>query len=376
VRAAEPSGIRKHRDPCDNPKRGSHAREHWPSAPSRAATLNIVPEYDTTLQAALAGGDPPDVFYLNDQRLPDLVEAGALDAGEDQIADADDFYPSLREAFTYNDTFWCPPKDFSTLALQYDPDMLAAAGVEPPTTWEELTAAAQTLTVPGRVGLAIAAEYPRWGAFMFGAGGSVTTDDYQEMTIDSPEVRTAMDYLGDLHAAGFAATAAELDAGWPGEAFAQGKAAMTIEGNWIVGFLRNDFPDKQWAVAELPAGPAGPATMAFTVCYAVPAGAANPDASWDLVNFLTSADSMLEYTRQFPVMPSRESIAEDWLEANPDLEAFVSGVEYSHPFQFAPGFQGVLDTLNDGIQGIAAGNRNVEDVIVATDQAGQSVLGD
>ncbi|MGH9247183.1 MAG: ABC transporter substrate-binding protein [Acidimicrobiales bacterium] len=319
------------------------------------ATLNIVPEYDTTLQAALAGGDPPDVFYLNDQRLPDLVEAGALAPAEGQVENDDDFYPSLRDAFTYDGTFWCPPKDFSTLALQYDPDALAAAGIDPPTTWDELARAAEALTTPDRVGLVIGAEYPRWGAFIFGAGGSVTTEDYAEMTIDSAEVRTALEFLRDLHADGFARTASELDAGWPGEAYAQGKAAMTIEGNWIIGFLRNDFPDREWAVAELPSGPAGPATMAFTVCYAVSANAANPDASWDLVNFLVGAEQQLEYTRQFPVMPSRQSITEEWLAANADLEPFIAGADYAHPFQFAPGFQGVLDTLNDGIQGMPPG---------------------
>ncbi len=44
---------------------------------------------------------------------------------------------------------------------------------------------------------------------------------------------------------------------------------MVIEGNWLVGAMANDFPDVNWAVAELPEGPAGRATYAFTVCYGV-----------------------------------------------------------------------------------------------------------
>ena len=75
---------------------------------------------------------------------------------------------------------------------------------------------------------------------------------------------------------------------------------MTIEGNWIVPALRNDFPDTNWDIVELPEGPAGKSTLAFTVCYGVPADAANSDVSWDLVNYLVSADVMLENTVDFP----------------------------------------------------------------------------
>lgn len=340
-----------------------------------SAVFNPQPEYDTTLQAALAGGEPPDVFYVDSNRLPDFVESGVLASAEGQIDDDGDFYPALRDAFSYDGTFWCPPKDFSTLALQYNVQMFEEAGVEPPTTWEELASAAEALTTDDHVGLVLGTEYPRWGAFMFQAGGAVTDDDFTEMTVDSEANRTAFEFLEQLYADGYAATAPDLDAGWPGEAFGSEDAAMTIEGNWMVGAMSNDFPDVEWASAELPVGPEGPGTFAFTVCYAVASNAPNPEASWDLVNYLVGAEQQLAYTTQFPVMPSRESLEDDWLEAHPELEAYIAGADYARPFQFVPGFQGVLDTLNDGIQGIATGNRSVDQVLEATDQAGASVLG-
>lgn len=46
--------------------------------PEINVTLSLVPDYDTKLQTALAGGEPPDVFYVDSFRLPDLVAAGAL----------------------------------------------------------------------------------------------------------------------------------------------------------------------------------------------------------------------------------------------------------------------------------------------------------
>lgn len=339
------------------------------------ARFNPVPEYDTALQAALAGGSPPDVIYVDSARLPDLVEAGALSPADGQVADEDDFYQSLRDTFSYDGTFWCPPKDFSTLALVYNVDMLEDAGVEPPTTWDELAAAAEALTDGDRVGLAVGPEYPRWGVFMFQAGGSVTDDEVTSMTIDSDANREALEYLEDLYSDGYAASPTDLDSGWAGEAFGQGRAAMTIEGNWIVGAMNNDFPDVNWAVAELPAGPAGPGTFVFTVCYGVPSASQHPEAAWDLVNHLVSPEALIEFTGQFPVMPGRESLAGDWTDAHPDLGAFIAGSEYARPFQFVPGFTAVVDVLNDGIQGIAAANRSVDEVISQVDEAGRAELG-
>ncbi|CAN5461700.1 ABC transporter substrate-binding protein [soil metagenome] len=337
--------------------------------------FNPSPDYDTTLQAALAGGQPPDVFYVNDNRVPDLAEAGVLAPLEGNVSESDDFYPALQEAFSYDGEFYCPPKDFSTLALQYNVDMFEEAGIEPPTTWEEFEAAAEALTTGDQVGLALAPEFFRWGVFAVQAGGELANADRTAMTATDEAMVEGMSFVANLYEQGWAETPAELDAGWAGEAFGQGKAAMTIEGNWIVPALRNDFPDINWAVAELPAGPAGQGTFAFSVCYAVAVNAADTGASWDLVDYLVSPEQQIAFTQQFPVMPSRESLRDDWLEANPDLDAHLSGAEYAVAPVYVPGFQAVLDTINDGIQGIADGSRSVEEVLEATQTAGDAVLG-
>src|SRR6185503_17728382 len=63
--------------------------------------LKVLPEYDTALTTALAGGDPPDVFYVNDNKLPDLGKNGVLEPIGDKVQDPDDFYETLRQSFTY-----------------------------------------------------------------------------------------------------------------------------------------------------------------------------------------------------------------------------------------------------------------------------------
>jgi multiple sugar transport system substrate-binding protein len=342
--------------------------------------LNLNPQFDTALQTALAGGQPPDVFYIDSFRLPDLVAANALMPIGDQLENPDDFYPNLRQAFTVDDTFWCPPKDFSTLALQYNTDLFDAAGVDYPTadwTWDDLQDAAERLTDADNsvYGMVLSPDLARWIAFLYQAGGSVTNEDFTAMTLDTPEAQEAMEFYLNMVNDGYAAQPSDLDSGWPGEAFGRGQAAMAMEGNWMVSYLNDQFPDLNWGVTELPAGPAGDATMSFTVCYGVPAAAANPEASIRLVNFLTGPEGMAQWSGLGLAMPTRASLSDSWLEQYPDLEPFLAGAQYSYPWQFRPGFQDVLDTINAGLQQAFTGTYLPEQVLEEAQEVGNQVLG-
>jgi multiple sugar transport system substrate-binding protein len=344
--------------------------------------LSLVPQYDERLQASLAGGSPPDVFYIDSFRLPDLVRANALEPYEPHALDPDDFYPSLRAAFTWDDIFYCPPKDFSTLALQYNQDLFDAAGVDYPTadwTWEDLRAAAEQLTenTPDDVyGMVLPPDFARFIAFLYQAGGEVADEDFVEMRINSPQALEAINFYVDMVQDGYAAQAADLDSGWPGEAFGRQRAAMAIEGNWIVPFMSDQFPDVNYGIEELPAGPDRQATMAFTVCYGVPANISleRQQAAFELVNYLTGPVGMEAWTDLGLAMPTRESLRAQWLEQFPELEPFLAGAEYAEPWQFVPGFQDVLDTINAGLQQALAGIVLPEDVLMEAEDVGNQVL--
>ncbi len=333
------------------------------------------PEYDAALQAALVAGDPPDLFYVDSGRLPDLVASDALAPVPDGvISDPDDIYGALRDVFTIDGTWYCPPKDFSTLGLVYDPAAFEEAGIGVPTTWAELAAAAEALTTDDRIGLSFGAEYSRAGAFLFQAGTDILTADGTAVALDSDGGRTALQYLADLFAAGHAASPQAIDTGWGGEAYASGGAAMTIEGNWIVGYLNNNFPDREWAVAELPTGPQGPGTFAFTVCYGVPASASDPDLSWAMVDYLTNAEGAAAWTSGFQVMPARASVRDSWVADNPNLQAFVAGAEYASRFQFPTGVGEIQGVFNENFQRLIRGETTVDELIAEVVSAGEDLL--
>ncbi|NET80735.1 MAG: extracellular solute-binding protein, partial [Moorea sp. SIO1F2] len=122
------------------------------------------------------------------------------------ISDPDDIYPALRNIFTVDGTWYCPPKDFSTLGLIYDPGVLEAAGVEVPTNWEELAAAAEALTTDEQVGLSLNPEFARAGAFLFQAGSGILNDAGDEVILNNGGGAEALQLLADMFTAGHAAT--------------------------------------------------------------------------------------------------------------------------------------------------------------------------
>jgi multiple sugar transport system substrate-binding protein len=340
------------------------------------AVFNPQKEYDAAIQAALASGSGPDVFYVDSFKMPDLLKAGALSpvpAGA--LTNPNDIYPSLRSVFSTPDgKLVCPPKDFSTLGLIYNKDLLAAKGVKPPTTWDELKAAATKLTADGVTGLSMGFEYPRVGVFMFQAGGAMTDDKITKMTVSSPGNKAAFSYLSELYKAKALQAPDEIGAGWGGEALGKGKAAMVIEGNWIVGFMKKDFPGINVGYAELPAGPQGKGTFAFTVCYGVNKNSKNQAGAWKLVDFLTSPDGSLKWTNAFNVMPAHASVASKWLAPRPELKPFVDGAAYARKFQFVPGFGDVQGEFNKGLKAVFSGEKSFDDYAANVDKAGNSVL--
>jgi multiple sugar transport system substrate-binding protein len=353
--------------------------------PDINVTISLVPDYVTTIQAAFASGDSPNVFYVDSSKLPDWAEAGVLADGTGKIDNPDDIYPSLLEVFTYKGTLYCPPKDFSTMTLQYNKDMFDAAGLAYPTadwTWDDLKNAAEKLTgqtADGKkvLGLVTPPNFERWLPFLYQAGGSVLNDDWTESTFDSDATREALDLYVGLVTDGFAGPPSMVDAGWGGEAFGQGRVAMAMEGNWTISYLLTQFPDLKWGVSELPKSPqGGQATMAFTVCYGVASKNSSSDESWKLVNFLTGVEGQTMVAEQgFGVMPIRQSVAATWLEKRgAEFEPFVKSADYAHKWQFPVGFQDAVDTFNADLQNAFLGNASVDDIIFDTNAVIEEVL--
>ena len=155
--------------------------------------------------------------------------------------------------------------------------------------------------------LAIGDTRDRIGAFMVQAGGWIVSEDGKQATADTPEnLAGAAATCRACSRTAWPSTPRQLDAGWGGEAFGKGKAAMTIEGNWIKGAMKNDFPDVEVHRARAARRP----DRARAPCRSPTAGASPPRASTrsrrsSFVEAMTTADQQLAFAKAFGVMPSR-----------------------------------------------------------------------
>ena len=179
----------------------------------------------------------------------------------------------------------------------------------------------------------------RVGAFMVGNGGWWLNEDGTEVTARlAPRCRRAGVRAGQLEAGHFAMSS-DLDAGWGGEAFGTGKAAMTIEGNWIKGAMTNDYPDVDYTVTvELPEGPAGKGTLQFTQCWGIAAESDAQDAGGRarrLPDHRRAAAGVRRGLRRDAVPPERRATATS--RSSPTTAAFVAGGDYGHGPISAPG---------------------------------------
>ncbi len=323
----------------------------WSAESGVEAEVVVASDLNQQLSQGFSSNNPPDLFYLSTDQMAAYAATDSLEPYAENLSNADDFYPNLREAFTYDGQFMCAPKDFSTLALIINSDMWAEAGLtddDIPTTWEELTAVAEQLTTDEHVGLAYGPEVQRVGVFMAQAGGAFVDEDGTTAVVDSPENAEALQYVKDQMAAGIVCVlerrAHRRGLGRRGVRHRQG-------GHGDRGQLDRRRHDERLPGRQLRRGRAAgrtgrPGTIQYTNCWGMAALSDNIPGATSLVEHLTSTESQLAAAEAFGVMPSVASAAEDWKAAYPEFAAFIDGAEYAINLPSQPGTGDVIGDFN------------------------------
>lgn len=317
--------------------------------------------YLIKIQTDIAAGTVADVFYVQSEYAQDFMSRDVLlDIDSYMSKDAvkaADFYPGLIGAFVWKGKTYGIPKDWSPLGQTYDTKAFETAGVKAPATWDELRSTLTTLKQKngGKPALVLDAQFERFIMFLLQAGGNVTNKDATKLTLDAPEVLTALDFYYGLYKDKLSTTSADAGAGWPGDAFAKGLANDVMEGNWMFPFLKSNAPEKKFACAELPAGPKGKGTPAFTVSYSIFKGTKVADAAWVMVNYLTGPEGMAKWTSLGLAMPSRPGLMDNWVKQFPIRKPYADSGSYATPAQFGPGGQKFIADADSILQSLFAG---------------------
>jgi multiple sugar transport system substrate-binding protein len=322
--------------------------------------VNVIVASDLGQQLAqgFASGNPPDIFYLGNDQVATYAKTGVL-APLDGLKNVKAFYPSLKAAYTFGGHLYAAPKDFSTLGLVINTASWKSAGLTSknyPQTWAQLAAVAKKLTKSGQVGLCTNPEFHRLGVFMVQAGGWLVSKNGKTATVNSANNLKAFNFVKSMLRAGSMKLTNQLGVGWGGEGFGKQDCAMTIEGNWIAGAMKNDYPTVGYKVAQLPAGPAGKGTLQYDGGWGLAAASKNKADAMSLITFLTSPGVELGNAKAFGVMPSVRSASKKWLKLYPQWASFLAGADYSKSIPPVVDVAKVLGDFNQQLQALPTTN--------------------
>ena len=213
----------------------------------------------TVVNTRIANNEAPDI--LNIDVFADYQADGLLLPVSDWCSDETyaKFYPQFLEQSIVDGTVWAVPDLASARALYYNADILAAAGVEVPTTWGELKAACEAIKAsnpevyPWGIDMTTDEGQACFAYYAWGNGGGFT-DASGNWTLNSAENVEAVNYSVGLVKAGLTNTDPTTETRYDlQELFAAGKLAMMIGPNQISSYVAATENPINFGVASIPA---------------------------------------------------------------------------------------------------------------------------
>ena len=272
-------------------------------------------DYDTKVASSLLTNAGPDVFEAGNGPNIDQIQGGQVVALDGILgAAAGDFTESLIQRMTYKGKLYAVPQVIDMQLLVYRKSLLVKAGVNPPTTFAELTAAAKKLTSADVKGLFLGND---GGAGVMGGPAlwSVGSDYLVggKPAFTDPNLAKALSGLHDLFTSGSLLLGAPTDWSDP-SAITQGLTAMQWTGLWTLPVLQKELADDfgvlPWPKFSTSVG--APSVPIGAYGSAVSAKSKNPDAAKAFIKYLwvdNTADQ-LDFAQSYGFhIPARKSVA-------------------------------------------------------------------
>ena len=196
---------------------------------------------DTRVRAlsAISSGEPAQLSVLFSIDVYELIEQDLIVAFDDVVGDdaeakawLESFYPALLANSEVDGKIWGIPFQRSTIVQYHNKEKFAAAGLDPenpPSTWDELVAAAKALTTDGTWGVQIPSTgYPYWlfQAFAIQNGVELMDGDGKQTFFTDPAAIEALQFWRNLAAEHKVSPEGTIEWGTLRQAFVEGQAAI------------------------------------------------------------------------------------------------------------------------------------------------------
>lgn len=359
-----------------------------------AVAMDLNPLHEAVIgRRGLATGDWDIAFmatdWLAEAQADGLLEDLTPHMARAPIADFPDAWsPSLTTMQRFAGGYWGMPYHDGPECLVYRKDLLAAAGIAVPTTWDAFHAAARALHRPeqGQYGTVLALFPDGHNGFydfcihIWSRGGE-PFDAAGRPAFTSPEAHAAVDFLRALagDAKAMAPGARELDSVRAGLLFAKGKVALMA--NWF-GFAAyaDTAADSRVKglvdIAPLPAGPGG-RSVSLNVFWVltIGSGSARKALAWDFLRHSATAPMDKLTTTEGAIGVRRST----W--ADPQVNALIPYYhrldwlhEHARQMPLTPKLADISHIVDDLMTAAVTGDAPTGELLAAAQARAEAVL--
>jgi len=318
------------------------------------------------LQSAGAGS-LPDIVVINSpdhQQFAELGIAANLDEKLAEWGELDAYPDGVIASATFEGSIYGLPISANCLALFYNTAILEEAGLEPPTTWEEMEQVAAALTTPERYGFAYSAVNNQQAVFQYLPALWQSGADLYDLESDAAVA--SLDYWAGLMDAGSVSQEAlNWDQSAVAAEFGQGRAAMMINGPWQLPFLATEALDLDYGVALLPVDDEE-ASVTGGENYMIMAGP-NEDAAWDVLRFLQEPENVTPMNIAGGSLPTRTDI--DPFPDNQLIGIFTEQLQVARPRAYGPAYAEIADHVVVALQSRMTGAASSKDALTTAANA-------
>ncbi len=329
----------------------------------------------------------PDFFLLNLLDTPTVVDMGlAAEAaplfGEEYINGFDE--ASLASASVDGVAYGIPWFGGAS-GILYRKDIFDEKGVEVPTTWEELIAAAQALTDGDSYGITLVGTNDGSGAGRFqyvlrnfgvdeftqDENGRWITDIGSQKYIDALRAYTDLDVTYGTVPPGVI----ETDYPTAVNLFSSGKAAMLITGSNAIGAITSQVPELKGKLGSFPV-PAVERSVSAPggFGYFISADSEHKEEAVEFIKFMLEKDREIEFASMTGRLPTRvEALEDSTIREMPEMSGFLQAKEVIYQTPTIPGYTEVQDVHGQAYQSVFTGEATVEEAAAKAQERAQQI---
>lgn len=343
-----------------------------------------MPSSDTAqqlLQARLSSDDAPDVYTLHAiADIPDYYEAGYLaDLSDAEFTNS--VYDSVLESVTYDGKIVALPLESLAWGYLYNKDIFAQYNLTPPQTLSEMEEVVNTLNANDQTPFLLAFQESWIPQLMMALslGGMINSEEpnfIENMNNGTGSYADIDEVFGiiDLIMENGTERAFETGGAAGSADFANGEAAMWVQGPWMSGSILDVNPDMNIGLAPLPVTDNPDTTMinlSTSTSLGVSPTSENKDIAIKLVNFILDAEHSSDLFAELKFNPLSSVHTYDTFPWVDEAMAYVAqGKAYLE--KGLP--NGVTDETALMLQEYYLGDKTRQQVIDAIDAAWQSAI--